>query len=72
MMSRRRVSRPCLAMWLLIAIGDAVLLVAGVGIWLVLLGILGLALVAGAVVGAYLIWQGRADALVRRFRRTGA
>ncbi|WFE26749.1 hypothetical protein O7623_26265 [Solwaraspora sp. WMMD791] len=52
MSNRRRIVKPSLALWMLVALADVALLVASVGLLTVLLVVAGVAAVAGAAVGA--------------------
>ncbi|MFY1695814.1 MULTISPECIES: hypothetical protein [unclassified Solwaraspora] len=52
MSNRRRIAKPSLALWMLVALADVALLVASVGLLTVLLVVAGVVAVVGAVVGA--------------------
>lgn len=52
MSNRRRIAKPSLALWMLVALADVALLVASVGLLTVLLVVAGVAAVAAAAVGA--------------------
>lgn len=53
MFNRRRIVKPSVALWMLVAVADLALLVASVGLLTVLLVLSGTAVVAVAAVGAY-------------------
>ncbi|WP_326555537.1 hypothetical protein [Micromonospora sp. NBC_01813] len=53
MVNRRRIVKPSVALWMLVAVADLALLVASVGLLTVLLVLSGAAVVAVAAVGAY-------------------
>ncbi|MDG4767862.1 hypothetical protein O7632_27760 [Solwaraspora sp. WMMD406] len=53
MSNRRRIAKPSVALWMLVALADVALLVASVGLLTVLLVLGGVAAVAVAAVGAY-------------------
>ncbi|MFV2017172.1 hypothetical protein [Micromonospora sp. LOL_023] len=53
MFNRRRIVKPSVALWMLVAVADLALLVASVGLLTVLLVLSGAASVAVAAVGAF-------------------
>jgi uncharacterized membrane protein YeiB len=55
MMTRPYARKPTLALWMLVAVADAALLVATAGLLTVLVVLAGLAIVAGAVAGLWLL-----------------
>ena len=55
MMTRPHARKPTLALWMLVAVADAALLVATAGLLTVLVVLAGLAIVAGAAAGLWLL-----------------
>jgi hypothetical protein len=53
MFNRRRIAKPSVALWMLVALADVALLVASVGLLTVLLVVSGVAAVAVTTVAAY-------------------
>lgn len=53
MFNRRRIAKPSVALWMLVALADVVLLVASVGLLTVLLVVSGVAAVVVTAVAAY-------------------